>query len=150
MSDTSVTLDPKSLAKVMKRLQDIERNLNPAPRTPLGDLIKITALDIATNAKKRSPVKTGRLRASIHAKFKPTESYVYTDNEGKIHTDSLKEPIQEGKEAVVGTNVVYAFKQENRSGYLQGGVNDSRPALERRLKSLAKNVVGGKPNINIT
>ena len=150
MSDTNITLDPSSLAKVMKRLQDIERNLNPSPSTPMGDLIKITALDIATNAKKRSPVKTGRLRASIHAKMKPTETFIYSDNKGATHTGNLQEQVQEGKEAVVGTNVKYAFKMESLRGYLQGGKMDSMPAMERRLKSLAEKVVGGKPNINIT
>ena len=150
MSGTNISLDPKSLQNVIKRLQNIERDLNPAPRTPMGDLIKITALDISTNAKRRSPVKTGRLRASIHAKFKPTETFVYSDNEGQTYTDSLREPIQEGKEAVVGTNVDYAFRQENLKGFLQGSVMDSQPTLKRRLKSLAEKVVGSKPNISIT
>ncbi len=150
MSGINVTLDPKSLQNVLKRLQKIERDLKPATRTPLGDLVKITALDIATAAKRRAPVKTGRLRASIHAKFKPSETFVYSDNAGKSFSDSLKEPIQEGKEAVVGTNVDYAFKMENLKGFLQGGVMDSKPALQRRLKSLASQVVGGKPNISIT
>jgi len=150
MSGIDVTLDPKSLQNVLKRLQKIERVLNPAPRTPLGDLVKITALDIATNAKKRTPVITGRLRSSIHPKFKPTETFIYSDNEGKTYTDSLKEPIEEGKEAVVGTNVDYAFKIENSRGFLYGGVKDSEPKLKRRLESLAKQVVGGKPNITIT
>jgi len=150
MAGTSVTLDPKSLAKVMKRLRDIERNMNPTARTPMGDLMNITALDITREAKARCPVDTGRLRSSIHPKMKPSDSFSYSDNAGKTYSGGLKEPVQEGKEVVVGTNVEYAMKQEIRSNFLHGGVIAAKPAMQRRLKSLAAKVVGGKPNISIT
>lgn len=150
MSGTSISLDPQSLSKVLKSLNDIEKNLTPAARTPLGDLMKMTGLDITREAKLRSPVDTGRLRSSIHPKFKPSESFIYTDNGGKVHQGGLKEPVEEGKVVVVGTNVEYAMKMETRSGYLHGGVIAAKPTMERRLKQLAAKVVGGKPNINIT
>jgi hypothetical protein len=150
MAGTSISLDPKSLSKVLKRLNDIEKNLTPAPRTPLGDLMNITALDITREAKLRSPVDTGRLRSSIHPKMKPSDSFSYSDNTGKTFTGGLKEPVEQGKEVVVGTNVEYAMKQEIAKSFLHGGVIAATPALKRRLKQLAAKVVGGKPNINIT
>lgn len=150
MAETTVHIDPKDLAKVLRRLQSIERNLNPSPRTPMGDLMNITALDITREAKTRCPVDTGRLRSSIHPKMKPSDSFIYADNGGKTYSGGLKEPVQEGKEVVVGTNVEYAMKQEIRSNFLHGGVIAAKPAMERRLKSLAAKVVGGNPNIIIT
>lgn len=156
MGGFDITLDPKTLQNVIKRLQKIERDMNPAPRTPMGDLINITALDIAREAKKRSPVDMGRLRSSIHPKLKPSESFVYNDDHGKSFNGTLSAPVVEGKEVVVGTNVEYALsasfnaKDSARRHYLNMAVVDATPAMKRRLKSLAEKVVGGKPNINIT
>ena len=161
MAEANITLDQKSAMHLQKRLQSIVDATTPKANSPITELLFITGLDIATNAKKRCPVFFGRLRASIHPKFKSNDSFNYTTTiakkDGKVNKElgvikdgSLKEPIVQYKEVVVGTNVVYAFKMETRNGFLQGGVIDSKPAMKRRLKSLAAKVVGGKPNINIT
>lgn len=150
MPDTSVTLDPKSLSKVLSRLQSIDKNLTPTPRTPLSDVLNITGLDIAREAKKASPVDTGRLRSSIHVKSKPTETFLYNDKNGEVHSGTLKEPIEAGKEVVVGTNVAYARKQNEKHDFMGKGLRMAEPAMRRRLQQLAEKVVNGKPNISIS
>jgi len=145
-----IELDPKSLAKLMKRLENIDKSLNPAPRTPMSDLLNITGLDIAREAKKASPVITGRLRSSIHPKTRPTETFIYTDSDGKAFDGTITEQVKDGKEVVVGTNVTYAKKMELKHSYLKKGLDAAMPALKRRQESLLKQAVSGTPNITIS
>ena len=147
-----ITIDEKKLAELMKRLEKIDKSLNPAPRTPMSDLLNITGLDIARNAKKsgRCPVKTGRLRASIHPKTRPTETFLYMNNNGEAFDGTLSEQIEDGKEVVVGSNVTYAKKMESLRQFLEGGLQDSMPAMKRRMKSLQEQAVSGSSNITIS
>lgn len=150
----NATIPKEQMDKIMKRLQHIERNLGGGARTPVGDLINFTALRIETGAKKQitadNHVVTGRLRSSIHAKLKPTETFIYNDGTGRVYGGSLEAGVQDGKEAVVGTNVVYAEKIEHTDSYLLKACQDEAPELAKRLKKLAEKIVGGKtPDISM-
>ena len=150
MSDFSITVDSKSLAKLTAKLQAIERKLDTKKGTPLFDVMKITSLDIAREAKKVCPVQFGRLRASIHPKFSTSDTFIYSDSKGRTYNGGLREPIKEGVEIAVGTNVTYALnasehaKDESRRRYMQQGYDIARPAMDRRLKQLAKQTIQGK------
>jgi hypothetical protein len=100
-------------------------------------ILEVAFVDIETFAKKEVPVDTGRLRASIHTKFKSKgdakalplpesqQTFSYT-SEGQTYNGTLREPIKE-LEVIVGTNVEYA-KKINREG---GGGPNSRSQLPK-------------------
>lgn len=100
-------------------------------------ILEVAFVDVETFAKKEVPVDTGRLRASIHTKFKSKgdakalplpesqQTFSYT-SEGETYNGTLREPIKE-LEVIVGTNVEYA-KKINREG---GGGPNSRSQLPK-------------------
>lgn len=146
-----MNLDKKSLDDFNKLLRYIEKETDPVTGSKFARLIAEGAQEMATEAKKLCPVDYGRLRSSIHAKLKPSDNFQYTDTgtsarTGKRRTPeqfdgSLKEPVEEGKEAVVGTNVEYAFKQELSKQYMYGAVVKVRPNLRKNIQKLAKEVI---------
>jgi hypothetical protein len=113
-------------------------------------LLKKTAFDIDKGAKLQSPVKTGRLRSSIHVKFRPTDAFLYTDSAGEVHSGGLKTQIVEGKEVIVGTNVEYGRKMDAKYNFMQAGKDYAQAPFEKRKEKFLKDVVNGKPNISIT
>ena len=147
MSGISVKLDMASMQHLVKRLQKIERDLNTKPRTELAKFLMVAGEELAKAIKKQSkdvmPVKTGRLRASVHSKHSPSDTFIYSDSEGMAHAGGLKESIKEGEEVVVGTNVEYAFKIDVSHGFMTKGKNDFMPIFDRELKKLAEKVVKG-------
>jgi len=78
--------------------------------------VQATALRIESGAKKRAPVDTGRLRASI----------------------GILERALNGKEAVVGTRVEYAPEQERRSPYLEPAAQENKEQFEAALAKIIK------------
>lgn len=105
-----------------------------------------TAIAMETDAKKRLEgdlggtrrIKTGRLRASVHAELKQGESH---------GEDSLNEQIA-SDEAIVGTNVVYAnriefgFNDTDKLGrkYNQSGMSYLGFAAMRQAKELPRRI----------
>lgn len=143
----TANLDPKSVQHLVKRLQDIEKALTPKPRTELAKFLMESGLELSKAIKKQTkdvmPVKTGRLRASVHPKFTPSDTFLYTDGNGKAFTGGLKENIKEGEEVVVGTNVNYAFKIDLTHGFMRKGEADFMPIFRRNMDKLAAKVVRG-------
>jgi HK97 gp10 family phage protein len=69
----------------LTRLQGKVRNLTPETKTALRVVIKATALNVQSGARRRTPVDTGRLRNSVTHELTP-----------------------DGLSARIGTNVEYA------------------------------------------
>lgn len=104
--------------------------------------VETALVDIETPAKKRVRVDTGRLRASINTKYGRYKwSYTYKDKNGKKFIGTLdykpKNNIKEF-EVIVGTNVAYANKIEERYPYLHPAFIKARQKLVQRLKRLVK------------
>lgn len=100
-------------------------------------ILEVAFVDVETFAKTKVPVDSGRLRASIHTKFKskgdakalplPESQLTFSYKaQGETFDGTLREPLKE-LEVIVGTNVEYA-KKINREG--GGGVN-SRSKLPK-------------------
>lgn len=147
MSGISITLDTPSLQLLLKRLKKIDKDLTPEPNSEVAKFLMVAGEELAKSIKKQSkdimPVKTGRLRSSVHSKHSPSDTFIYSDLEGMAHAGGLKEAIKEGEEVVVGTNVVYAFKIDVSHGFMTKGKADFMPIFDRELKKLAKKVVKG-------
>jgi len=143
----TASLDPFSAARLQKKMQRIEREFATKPNTELAKFLKLAGEELATKIKKQPaeimPVITGRLRSSVHSKHTPTDAFLYSDKDGKAFSGGLTEPIKEGEEVVVGTNVEYAFKVNARKGFMTKAKMDFMPIFERNLKQLAAKVVKG-------
>lgn len=70
--------------------------------------------------KLRTPVRTGRLQASIHVVKTSPDSYPYVDYTGRSFDGSLSTGPVDGDEVIVGTNVPYAI-------YVEGGAQGREP-----------------------
>ena len=143
MSGIKVEIDRAEIGKLVAKLNRIEKSLTTGPRSPLQDLLNITGLDIVRFAKKssRMPVDTGRLRASVHMKNTVNDANIYVDKHGKVFNGGLDEPIKEGEEIVVGSNVEYAMLQESKHGFLSNALTEAKPAFDRRKKQLLEKAV---------
>ena len=148
MAGVKVDIDQKSLKNVLSKLNSIDKQMTPAPRTYLSMALNEAGLEVAKEIKKAPadvmPVITGRLRSSIHPKMRPSESFMYTDKHGKVFTGSLQTPIQEGKEVIVGTNVEYAGKVNERRGFMAYGERASEKILKDKIAKYTKKAVQGK------
>lgn len=152
----------KELKKQLKQLMKI------IPNETLATLLEVAFVDIETFAKDKAniPVNTGRLRASLHTKYKrkPKESTLPIPSqqtnfrysaEGELFDGTLSEPIDENT-IIVGTNVEYA-KRINRLGgggpnsrrklpkgqgqaFFDKAVNNGYVSLKGRLVKLAKKI----------
>jgi len=98
------------------------RGLTPEDRRRLRQEVERTALRVVREAKRRAPVDTGRLRASITAASGSGETIFPAGNEAEAG-DAVGEPSNEYA-VRVGTNVKYASFLE------YGTINmDPRPYL---------------------
>lgn len=116
-----------------KLQQQIKKLAMKFPERVREEVLAVALVDVESFAKGDTPrnvipVDTGRLRASIHTKFKTgmVKGYTmgsenYRDDEGKTFDGTLKTSI-DFDSVVVGTNVNYAAKI-NREG---GGGESSR------------------------
>lgn len=148
MSGISIDIDTNSAERLLRKLNHIDKELTPAPRTELAKFLMEAGENLATYVKQQPegimPVITGRLRASVHSKHKPTENFLYTDKHGEAFSGGLKANIKEGEEVVVGTNVEYAFKVDLRKGFMRKAKTEFMPIFDRELKKLAQKTVSGK------
>ena len=91
--------------RVVSHVDEVKQALEQATRQAL------TAIGMAaeTNAKKATPVDTGRLRNSMtYATAEYSGQGSYSDNKGKTYTDASARGAIEKNVVVVGTNVEYA------------------------------------------
>jgi len=103
----TATVNSRSSNKILKNFKKYPVSVQKEIRKEISE----TAVSIETRAKNNSPVKTGRLRSSIHSKLKNNENYPYSDNEGRSFIGTLLTPFK-GIGALVGTNVEYAAMVE--------------------------------------
>lgn len=115
----TVRVDEKSQRATIKEL----RNYVKQTGENLKDVINRAGAAIENRAKLGTPVKTGRLRSSIHFEVKNDKSHTYNDNLGNTFDGNLGLPLRE-LEVVVGTNVTYAPKIEKRYGFLTRAFED--------------------------
>lgn len=86
-------------------------------------VLEVALVDVETYAKEHAiPVDTGRLRASIHTKFRPDmvagktpDPETYLDGNGKQFDGRLSGMIDRDT-VIVGTNVPYAIKINREGG----------------------------------
>ena len=117
-------LNDKVLRDQLKQLQ------KKFPQEAREILVEVALVDVESYMKKNDiPVDTGRLRASIHTKFKngmskqyTPESETYSDNEGNTFDGTLSGKLTIDS-VIVGTNVEYAEKINRIGG---GGENSKR------------------------
>jgi HK97 gp10 family phage protein len=103
MSDVSISIDQKEVAKVLKNFKKYgvkaEKDANIS--------VLETAFLIESDAKRNTPVQTNRLRSSIHVQQKDDTVYRYTDKKGKSYNGTLRIDLKKD-EVAVGSNVEYA------------------------------------------
>ena len=90
------------------------------------------------NAKKLSPVDTGRLRASIHPEFKDTASFNYSVAGAGTFSGKLDEKPKDDFSVIIGSNVSYAEKQENKHKFLERGAKIAERSFNNELKGIFK------------
>ncbi len=103
----------------LKGAKELRKNLNSYQERVGREIaaeVQKTALKIESGAKKRAPVDTGRLRASI----------------------GILERALDGQEAVVGTRVDYAATQERRRPYLEPAAVENKEQFEAALAKIIK------------
>jgi hypothetical protein len=81
----------------------------------MAKVVRAHALELLSRVQQRCPVRTGRLRASMHAVMPNSSSdrYSYTDKQGHGFDGSLEGARTGPLEAAVGTNVIYAPAMES-------------------------------------
>jgi len=110
-----------------------EKKVNEMIARGLRDTLVQGAALAEAEAKRACPVRTGRLKNSIHAVLPDSfdSSYPYTDDQGRAYDGAL-EMGTKPTEAIVGTNVEYAFWVEAGTSRMQG-----RHYLRHALEVLA-------------
>jgi phage gpG-like protein len=103
-----ISLEVKGSKKTRERLRKAKRSIDQDMRSQ----VEATALQIERLAKKTVPVRTGRLRGSIH---------VLENN---------------GLDATVGTNVEYASYVEARQPYLKPAADEAKAEFEQRVNEI--------------
>lgn len=110
------------------------------------DAVRTLALDLLGRIQQKTPVDTGRLRASFHAVMPgQTDRYTYRDRRGGSFDGSLGvtakgSVLGGGVEAVVGTNVDYAIfieaghSRQAPQGMVAVSVVELTGALERAVE----------------
>ena len=146
MNDVYMELTPESQQRITTLLQYIDNSMDTKTGSKLHKLLVEGANEIATAAKTSSdmPVLTGRLRASVHAKTKSTDNYSYSNNKSESFNGSLHETVRDGSEAVIGTNVNYAFTQETKHQFLYGALQKVEPWFIKNLDKMAKDTLNKK------
>ena len=88
------------------------------------------------NAKKLAPVDTGRLRASIHPEFKDTASFTYTVPGVGTFSGKLDERPKDDFSVIIGSNVSYAEKQEDKHKFLEKGANIAERSFNNDIQKI--------------
>lgn len=100
--------------------------------------VKIAGFNTDRIAKKLAPVDTGRLRSSIHPEFKDTASFTYTVPGVGTFSGKLDEKPKNDFSVIVGSNVTYAEKQENKHHFLEKGAKIAGRGFENDIKRIMK------------
>lgn len=138
-----------SMKSLLQRFNHISKSVGErGVRTPVGDLINEAGLELETLAKKQiaadGHVDTHRLQTSIHLKHSVSDSFAYSDKDGKQFSGGLTESVKQGESVIVGTNVEYALKIETLDSFLYRSAVYLEPYLIKNFKKLVGDAVNGK------
>lgn len=121
MTEVRVTGIPEALAHIRKMGEQVQAAASVA--------VVSTALDIQAEAKRNTPVDTGRLRNSIAVAQDPAEASRNSD--AATEAGEASNAIQKGMlSAVIGTNVNYAPKIHEGTRFIA-----PRPFLRNALEA---------------
>jgi hypothetical protein len=108
-----------------------------------AETIETALVEIETVAKTRARVDTGRLRASIHTKYRNVKAnHNYKDRQGKKFRGRVIARPKNTKNkftCIVGTDVAYARKIERLDPYLSYAYVRARPIYIRNLQRIIRN-----------
>jgi phage gpG-like protein len=96
----------------------------------------ITGREIETTYKIGVPVKTARLRSSIHTEDSNFRRFNYQNNQGELFEGNFSVRPKDDLEVIVGTNVNYASKIETLGGRGGAGQNALQNAFELHTSGL--------------
>ncbi len=145
----TMRLEIKGLPELLKKLQQLGGDVEQAVAASL----MASALQVAGDAKRRAPVKTGNLSRSITATG--AQDGAITDTAGgplpQQSVAGLAEQFRKGgqAEAYVATNVVYAASQEfmpyehahGESPYLRPALDENRDEIERIFRNGLQQII---------
>ncbi len=155
--DFNIEFEKSTLDRFNKVIDGIVKDFDTKKGSELHKFLVETGNNLATEIKKSPamPVKTGRLRASVHAKLKSSDNFKYMADAAakatnyksveevisKMFDGGLNEPVQEGAEFAVGTNVEYAAKMETLRGFFNSTVQANTANMNKDLDKLAEKVM---------
>lgn len=137
-----VDIDAKGFLDALHKLQDAGVDLQQ-------DLIAYT-LELLSRIQNKTPVRTGRARASWHAVLPDkTDTFSYTDNQGHGFDGTLQ-GVKTGQwDTMVGSNVDYMIfleaghSRQAPNGMVALSLLELKGALEARLADTIKKASGG-------
>jgi len=131
--------------------RDIRRVLKSLDKYSVKTVRKVekqvvkSAFAIHGNAVRNCPVKTSRLKNSLHVKTYEDKSHSYSDKKGKGFNGTLSVSVKKGQ-AVVGTNVEYAQDVEfgevkTKTGsqpFLRPAANKEKPRFNNEIRKILR------------
>lgn len=142
-NDISIEFDQTTITKFNNCVDGIVKDFTPEKGSELHKFLIETGNNLATEIKQPPPmpVKTGRLMASVHVKSKSSDGYSYKNDLGEEFLGGLQEPVSEGEEIVIGTNVEYAARMESQYGFFLKAISSNTSKINSNLDKLAKKVI---------
>ena len=129
----SITIEASGVVKLMQQLQGAGVKMQ-------DDLVAYT-FDLLKRIAMKTPVDTGRARASWHAVLpNTTDFYMYHDLQGKEFNGTLADTTTGPWDTVVGSNVEYMIfleaghSRQAPEGMVTLSLLELRGALQRRLE----------------
>jgi len=119
-----------SNAEIQKALRAFDRYSKQKQEAIREQTVR-SAYAVHADAVNNCPVRTGRLRSSLHVKTDANNGWNYSDREGQNFNGSLDVYVTKGS-AVVGTNVEYASDVEYGEVHTKSGTQPFlAPAAEK-------------------
>ena len=101
--DIKISISDHEIREVLRKFDKYSKKT----RDKINYQTTKSAYAIHTEAVNNCPVRTGRLRSSLHVKTDKNETFYYNNNKGESFNGTLGVYVKKGS-AVVGTNVEYA------------------------------------------
>jgi hypothetical protein len=127
----------------ISKLESFLENYSKEVRVKVRDELRTTGFEVETTYKIGVPLKTARLKSSIHTEHSDFRRFTYSDNQGNTFDGSFKEKAKDDLTVFVGTNVQYA-------GVIERGFNGvvNVKSFTRTRKGRVETVSAHTRNIN--
>lgn len=130
---------PASVKSTVRNLSSINEKTEKA----VSQVIQEIAINIQRDGKKGAPVDYGFLRASIYMDFKGKGNVIKSGIRSGAKQLTIPTPAPEsrkdGLNAIIGSDLEYAGKMEQRDRYLSNSYNRWAPRLKPAIeKNIAK------------